>query len=212
MYLLFCLLFYDLGTFSRQAYSAISISRMCSATQRPRRSSSLIEFRKWHVPVWNVLGGEGVCQELRHLQEEDVGFHSRVHVIHSGDSTLLGSHHLYTPVVSTSPAESQQVKICVHCSTTLASSYLTRLCLVPGTATRATLKIYFLRADRKACRWPSEVVAEPMPIRYDFVSIRAHPASAGKRSVCASSASSYCDEHLSKTDETITCEQATYER
>ena len=71
---------------------------------------------------------------------------------------------------------------------------------------------YFLRADRKACRWPSEVVAEPMPIRYDFVSIRARPASAGKRSVCASSASSYCDEHLSKTDETITCEQATYAR
>ena len=97
VYLLFCLLFYDLGTFSRQAYSAISISRMCLATQRPRRSSSLIEFRKWHVPVWNVLGGEGVCQELRHLQEEDVGFHSRVHVIHSGDSTLVGKpplvHH-----------------------------------------------------------------------------------------------------------------------
>ena len=124
----------------------------------------------------------------------------------------LGSHHLHTTVVSTSPAESQQVKICVHCSTPLASSCLTRLYLVPGTATRATLKIYCLRADRKACRWPSEVVAEPMPIRYDFVSIRAHPALAGKRSVCASSASCYCDEHLSKADETITCEQATYER
>ena len=145
-------------------------------------------------------------------RKKDVGFHSREHVIHSGDSTLLGSHHLYTPAVSTSPAESQQEKGFVHRSTTLASSSLTRLCLVPGTATCATLNIYFLRADRKACRWPSEVVAEPMPIRYDFVSIRAHPALAGKRSVCASSASCYCDEHLSKTDETITCEQATYER
>jgi len=52
------------------------------------------------------------------------------------------------------------------------------------------------------------VDTEPMPIKFNLVSICNHPVFSNSRSVCEASANSYCEEYLSKTKEGVSCTPA----